>query len=293
MSHKADRKTLIYLVSGKGGVGKSTIAAAIGHQFASQGLKTLLIELGQNSYFDYVFEQKFTFQPKNLFPNLDLAIWSGEECLKEFIAYYIRLTSVVDLFFENKIMKTLVRAAPALQELAILGKLTSNHRKIGPEMDYDRIVLDAYSSGHFLSLLRVPKGMAEAISLGPMGQQSESIHKVLIDPHSCKHVWVTTCEELPVQESLEFMGVLHREFNVEPLLILNKVLSHQMPKTLPQDTQAFTNFVQNIRRQEDWSFEQFQRSGLPFVEFPFDFEASIEKRIQSLAKVIVNNEAFV
>ncbi|MCB0355718.1 MAG: P-loop NTPase, partial [Bdellovibrionales bacterium] len=154
MSNRVPIESKIYLISGKGGVGKSSVAAALGQNFAKKGLRTLIVELGENSYFNYLFAKNFSFEPQSIGSNLDLATWSGENCLKEFIAYYIRLTKIVDLFFENKIMKTLVKAAPALHELAILGKLTSGPRKIGPELRYDRIVLDGFSSGHFLSLLR-------------------------------------------------------------------------------------------------------------------------------------------
>ncbi|MCB9025707.1 MAG: arsenical pump-driving ATPase [Bdellovibrionaceae bacterium] len=283
----------IYLVSGKGGVGKSTVAAAIGHSFASRGLKTLLIELGYNSYFNYVFGRKFSFQPYNIKPNLDLAIWSGEECLKEFISYYIRLSTVVDLFFENKIMKTLVKAAPALQELAILGKLTSGFRKIGPELNYDRIVVDAFSSGHFLSLLRVPKGISDTISLGPMGQQSANIHKTLINSEICNYVWVSTCEELPVQESLEFIGLLNTDFNVTPKLILNKILRPQIPNMVDRASGKFASYLQNIKKREDWSTAEFVKNSKNYVESPFSFHASVEERIQYLSEVYSSYESFV
>lgn len=92
----------IYMVSGKGGVGKSTIAASLGHLFASRGHKTLLVELGNNSYFNYIYLKKFGIEGQNVAPNLDVAVWSGESCLKEFIGYYIRLSAVVDLFLKIK-----------------------------------------------------------------------------------------------------------------------------------------------------------------------------------------------
>ena len=60
-------------------------------------------------------------------------------------------------------MRSFVRAAPGLKELAILGKLTSGIRKWGPKFEYENVVVDAYSSGHFLALLNAPKGLGELI----------------------------------------------------------------------------------------------------------------------------------
>jgi anion-transporting ArsA/GET3 family ATPase len=271
------------MVSGKGGVGKSTVAAGLGYYLAQKGLKTLVVELGNNSYFDLVYDKKFSFVPTKITQNLDFSIWSGEGCLKEFISHYIRVKAVVDLFFENKIMKTFVRVAPALQELAILGKLTSGPRKIGPPMDYDRIILDGYSSGHFLSLLRVPRAMSETISMGPMGQQSQSIHESLVSSKFCKYIWVTTAEDLPIQETLDFNSKIFEEFNIRPTIVLNKILNLEVPENLSVSPSAFYNYAKTIKQKEREAEGTLGKMINPRVKLPFILNSDPQLRIQCLS----------
>lgn len=274
----------IFLVSGKGGVGKSTVAAALGQHFAAKSYKTLVVELGDNSYFDLVYEQKIGFSPIEVSPNLDLAVWSGESCLKEFIAHYIPIPAIVNLFFENKIMRTLVKAAPALQELALVGKLTSGPRKVGPPLQYDRIVLDGYSSGHFLSLLRVPKAMAETITLGPMGAQSQSIHETLTNPKLCHFLWVTTTEELPVQEACEFNELIREEFHIQPTLVINKRIETLLTVDLEGKSSKFAKFLRHLLVQEERSKSQLSALKAKTISLPLSLEPLAQNRIKALSR---------
>jgi len=161
----------IVFVTGKGGVGKSLVAAALAWSRAEKGQKVLLLEFGANHFF-----QKFFLNPKRLPDGLTLGNWEGEECLKEYILGYVRVERVARLFFENKVMKALIRGAPALRELALLGKLTSGLRNIGEALPYDTIVLDGYATGHFLSLLRAPVG------IWPHGRTMSGYHECVKKP---------------------------------------------------------------------------------------------------------------
>lgn len=281
--------SMIYIVSGKGGVGKSTAAAALGLQLAKKGQKTLVVELGGNSYFDLVFDKEINFTPQEVMPHLYLSLWSGEACLREFIAHYIRISAVVDLFFENRIMKTLVKGAPALQELALIGKLTSGPRKIGPALPFDNLVLDAYSSGHFLSLMRVPRAMAETIALGPMGQQSRSIHEVLVDPQKTQLFWVTTAEEMPVQESLEFLEVIEQELGILPKVIVNKTWKALVNERNIEGHSEFSKYLHRRLEFEKWTEEKLSRYQGELISFPWILEADPILRIEALSEVMVGN----
>ncbi|MEQ1664507.1 MAG: ArsA-related P-loop ATPase [Bdellovibrionales bacterium] len=193
----------IVMVTGKGGVGKSAIAAAIAQKHAHSGQNTLLVELGDQSYFTHIYHRKIDYHPVEIFKNFSVALWNGESCLREYVRYLIKFEKVADLFFDNRVMHTLIRAAPALKELAILGKITSGIRKWGPSLNYDVIVVDGFASGNFMALLRAPIGMGELIKSGPMGEQSRNIIGVLKNPEQCKFVLVSLLEELSVTETIE------------------------------------------------------------------------------------------
>lgn len=221
----------IFIVTGKGGVGKSAVAAALAQQLASRGQKVLLVELGELSFYANYFATAVSYRTQNIFPGVDVAIWGGENCLREYLLHYLKIERIVSLFFENRVTKSLVNAAPALSEIAVMGKVTSGPRKIGPPMPYDAIVVDGYATGHLMALARAPKGLAEAIPFGPMGEQSRAIDRILRDPLRTQYVVVALPEELPVVETAELVQQLKNEFAQTPKVICNRVLSPPFSET--------------------------------------------------------------
>lgn len=216
----------IHFFTGKGGVGKSILAATKALRLARTGERVLLVELGDQSYFRFFFDvPEITYHPITVPDGFDVAKWSGKEAFKEYARHLIRVESLFKLFFENQVALSLVDAAPGLAELAILGKITSGPpRNVGPKLPYDHLVIDGYSSGHFLALLRAPFGFAEAISMGPMGEQTRAIIEVLKDPGLCDYNIVTQAEQLMVEESLELVADLEKLIGVKPTVLLNKSL---------------------------------------------------------------------
>ncbi len=220
----ASQKQII-LVTGKGGVGKSTVAAAIALRESSAGRKTLLVELGDESFFQPFFGLSgISYEPQQIAPKLYVAIWNVEHCLREYVLHFLKVESLYRIFFENRVMKTFINAAPAISELAILGKVTSNYRNHGPPLPYDVVVVDAYATGHFLALLRAPKGLSEAVRSGPFGEQSTAIMNALLNPEVTGYTIVTLPEMLPVMETEELHSQLKNEFGVDAEIVCNRVL---------------------------------------------------------------------
>lgn len=215
----------ILFVTGKGGVGKSTVAAAIALRESRRGRKILLVELGDESFYSEFFKLNGVSQkPTSLFPNLDIARWDSEHCLREYVLHYIKVERIYNLFFENKVMRRLINVAPPLRELALLGKITSGVLKIGTPMNYDLIVIDAFSTGHTLALLRAPRGIGETISVGPMGDRSRAILKTLLDPKITRYFIVTLPDELPTNETLELAQTLKEEFQIHASIAVNRIV---------------------------------------------------------------------
>jgi anion-transporting ArsA/GET3 family ATPase len=215
----------ILFVSGKGGVGKSLVAAAVAKEETLAGKRVLLVEIGDTSYYkDFWDLPAVGHDPIRLNAGFDLALWSGETCLREYVLYYLKLERLYNVFFENKVMRSLIGVAPGLNEIAILGKITSGIRKVGPPLNYDLIVVDCYATGHALALLQAPKGMMEAIKIGPMGHHSREIERVLLDSSLTAYMVVTLLEEMPVVETLEFRANLKRELGLDCEVVGNKLI---------------------------------------------------------------------
>ena len=228
----------IIFVTGKGGVGKSTLAAAIAEKHAQSGSRVLLVELVELSFYREFYNlQQVGYNPQEIQKNLFLAKWTGPECLREYGVHLVKNEKLLNLFFDTPAIRALINVAPALSELAILGKITSGHRKVGPSMDYDYIVIDSFATGHFKALLQGPLGILEAVKLGPMATQRRSILEVLKDPQKTSYNIVTLAEELPFVETKELVQDLKNLIQVEAHLVLNK----SMAKNLSLEDCQITN----------------------------------------------------
>lgn len=275
-------KQEIHFVTGKGGVGKSIIAAALALKLSREGKKVLLVELGNQSFYKDFFDLvDVEFHPQVLKQNLSVALWTGEACLREYAQYLIKVESLTKLFFDNAVMKAFINVAPGLPELAILGKVTSGPRKYGPAMNFDCVVVDAFATGHFKALMEAPHGMAQAVQFGPMGEQSRNITKVLKDPSISKYHIVTLPEELPLKESAELVDYLKQNFSVEPSLLVNKVLETSIPReTLhqaelnhPNDLGRFAQYLEQQLDRQGEMWKSAQKIDKNAVKVPLFFES--------------------
>lgn len=289
-------KQEIHFVTGKGGVGKSVIAAGLALRKSREGKRVLLVELGDQSFFkDFFNEPEVEFKPRTLKKNLDVALWSGETSLREYAKYLIKVEALTKLFFENAVMRAFINVAPALSELAIMGKITSGPRDYGPPVPYDCLVIDAYATGHFMALMNASRGMAQAIQFGPMGEQSRSIDAVLKNEEICHYHIVTLPEELPIKEAEELKAQLAAEFSLNPRVILNKFLEMDIPLTTLKEAQKnptsdlgkFALYLEQHQERQRGLTQETKKAFDDLIQVPLFFETDPWKLVELISERMI------
>lgn len=280
-----------HLVTGKGGVGKSLFSAVLAYHLSlknsPENQQILLTELNERSFYqDYLKLPSIQYKPVAWKPNLDVAQWAPEECLKEYALHLLKIESLYKLFIENPVTKSLIQVAPGLHELALLGKLTSSPRKHGPAMNYREVVVDSFATGHFLTLLRAPSALNTAIPFGPMGEQSKSIDSYIRNTAFTEIHLVCLAEELPVSESIELYNQLKSEFGITAQFYLNKMsgLTAQDMSGLSSETK---NSLQRLVDNETSAREKLKAAGISFIELSLVPSQNVETLISTLSSELV------
>jgi anion-transporting ArsA/GET3 family ATPase len=228
-----DRRLI--LVVGKGGVGRSTVAAAIAGACAAQGKRTLLYETNANDRFGAYFGKPTVgTEPAELAPNLWAVNVTPASALAEYGMMILRWKSVYEMVFENRVSKAFLRAIPGLDDYALLGKVWfhSTEEKRGKPV-WDTVVFDMPASGHSVSMLRVPWVIVDTVPEGPLTRDARAIKALLCDPARTSAVLVTLAEEMPVNEAIELEGKLTQMGIVPQQLLVNQVFPRHFAPGAP------------------------------------------------------------
>lgn len=269
----------LILVTGKGGVGKSFTAALVAKNLSLEGKKVLLVDMVPESYL--ASSLGITTQPDSILPQstpfgFDWALWLGEACLAEYVQYWIKVPWMSRAFLKNSWLKSLIHLAPGLREIAFLGKLTSQVRRHGPQMNYDHIVVDAVSTGHFLSLIKTPQALSETVSSGPMHEQSLRIQQVLNDSSQTCTLVVTNLERYSLVESQELSAQLKDTLQSSVYFVANKIypipidIEKADPGMTPQQ-KIFLTAQSEIKNYQTEALKQLKEKGTPSYHIPFYF----------------------
>jgi anion-transporting ArsA/GET3 family ATPase len=225
----------LVLVLGKGGVGRSTVAAAIAGQCARAGRKTLLYETNANDRFGNYFDKPpVGTQLAQLGPNLSAVNATPAAALEEYGMMILRWKSVYEMVFENRVTKAFLRAVPGMDDYALLGKawFHTTETKWGKPV-WDTVVFDMPASGHSHSMLRVPWVIADTVPEGPLTRDARTVKELLTDRERTAAVLVTLAEEMPVNEALELEAKLTALGIVPQQLIANQIFPEHFPAESP------------------------------------------------------------
>jgi len=213
----------LVFVTGKGGVGKSTVAAALGMVAAGRGLRTMVAELAGQQRVQRTFSrEQGTFVEVELAPNLHTISVDPERAMEEYLR--LKVGPLGRILNSSRVFNAFAMATPGMLDLLSIGKvweLAQLERRTPGASPYDFVVVDAPATGHGVGILRTPGTFAEIAKVGPIARQGHKIAETIADREFTGVLAVCTPEEMAVAETLALDEALAQQGLALELVILN------------------------------------------------------------------------
>jgi anion-transporting ArsA/GET3 family ATPase len=292
-----DRELLV--VTGKGGVGKTTLASALGLLAAERGLRTIVVEVGEQSRLPELFgvptlepgaETKLEQNLSSMSIDLDRALLEWLQSLGGRVSGRVLASSSTFQYF--------AAAAPGAKELVSMVKiweLTQGRRRRGRAGSggYDLVVLDAPATGHALGLLDSPRTFGAIARVGPIAGQAERLRELLQDPARSSYLAVAQGTEMAITETLELQEKLGEQLGRElHAVVVNGMLPQRFSApelrqvTALEDSSATSNTVHSAvaaaravserARFQHNQLARLRRRHFEVIGVPFQFTAELD-----------------
>ena len=204
-------------MTGKGGVGKTTVAAALGLAAARRGMRTVLCEVAEQERLAAMFgASEVGHSELELAPGLFAVSVDPERAKEEWLGYQLKSETLAGVLGGSRLFQYLTAAAPGLSELVTIGKvwdLAQLERRTGGSV-FDLAIVDAPATGHGLAMLRAPRTFAGVAKVGPIARQAATIDAFLRDGASTGVLVTALPEEMPVNETIDFERSLRDELGM-------------------------------------------------------------------------------
>ncbi len=297
----------ILIVTGKGGTGKTTVAAALGLWAAREGKKTLIVECNGTQHIAPLFRQPASgYTPSMLHPNLSSMTITAEEAIEDYVVKQIKVRKLYKLVFRNRVMGPFMDAVPGLHDAVHLGKVfdLSEEDKTMNQPTWDLIIVDAPATGHGLHMLAAPRSLMELTRGGPIHEGVKLVHEVISNPDKTALVLSCLPEELPVNETLELSGHLQASDHEIAAVVLNEMSDADLPSPMAweqsrdllhdhsdvairQAGQLTDRWMAQKRRQSEAKDRLNESIPAPIVELPLLFDRALNfSELQHLSTVL-------
>ncbi|MBK5111185.1 MAG: ArsA family ATPase [Thermoleophilia bacterium] len=227
------KKRLLF-VTGKGGVGKSTVAIAMGIRAALEGRRVIVCEVASSENASRIFHQAAVgFKEVELANDLWAISIDPEDAMKEYVLFQLKVKAMRDLLFRSRIFTYFAAATPGLNELVTIGKiweLTQLDRKVKHGRKYDLVIVDAPATGHGISFLQTPRTFANIARVGPVHNQAMQLETMVTDAEQTGSVIVSLPEEMPVNETARLESELAGDIGLAvDRVIMNALYPDRFP----------------------------------------------------------------
>jgi anion-transporting ArsA/GET3 family ATPase len=208
----------LVIVTGKGGVGKTTVAVALGLRAAAEGKRTIVCEVSSQENASRMFEHTAVgFHEVEMEENLWSISIDPDESMREYVLLQLKVRAMRDMLFRSRIFNYLAAATPGLKELVTIGKiweLAQLDRKVKSGRKYDLVIVDAPATGHGIGFLQTPRTFASIARVGPIHSQAQTLDRFITDHEHTGTAIVALPEEMPVNETAALERDLRDEVGV-------------------------------------------------------------------------------
>lgn len=228
----------VVIVTGKGGVGKTTAAAALALCGAGSGRRTLLVEVeGRPSISSAFATPPFDYREREFRPGLLGVAIDPTDAVHEYLALFYGLRGMGWLMQRSHALDFVTTAAPGLRDLLLVGKVyeLEARRRADGRRQYDLIIVDAPPTGRIVPFLSAPEAATDIVRAGPVRRQAGQIADMLHDARRTRAVLVTLPEETPVRETVEAAGALDAAGIARGPVIVNQVAAPPLTASLLAD----------------------------------------------------------
>ena len=305
------RSRRLDIVSGKGGVGKSSVVAAMALALARAGDRVLVVEVDGGCRLPSLVGGDVPAGGKGLVaPNIWGLFLDPTEVMDAYVLAQVPMRVLAQRIVESRIYQNFVAAAPGLKELLVLGSVMmvyEGRHDVAGERNFDHILIDAPATGHGVQLLRVPSLVVDTFGEGPITREARNVVTMLRAPTTRLDI-VTLAEEMPVNEALELEGAGEDLLGRPPgVMIANGICPAPGGPSLewargsaaassdPLLDEAIRSVCWMGSRHElnvAYLGELKQRTKAPMFELPFVFEADEQSVVEHLARTIESGGKF-
>ena len=277
----------LLLVTGKGGVGKSTVAQALARQAAAQGKRVLLVELESVSRAGPLFGLAHPGpQPQRAAPNIDVMALDVMDSLRFFAIQQLKLETLVNLALRNKAVDSFFQAVPAIKPILTLYQVWHMLQLHGPTGDrtWDLAICDLPTSGFVQGMYQIPRTLQQAFRAGPVHTYATGMRQLLLDPQRTGLVLVTLPEDMPVVETLELQEILRKAHGVTAAAV---VLNGVVPAGLDAAQLALLDAAAHVPAQQQldswlWAAQVLQQRRARALALVPKLAAAVQGRVVQL-----------